>query len=413
MVGGIYLSGQCEYCFSENVIDTGNPPEQRIALDRISETFGNQNLIALVVPRGDYEKEGKILNEIGSLPQINKAQGLANTEAEGHMLTDKLKPRQFAELAGVDIEHARLLYQAYGLQNEEYGAIFQNPDDYEIPLVDSFQFLCEQKDKGVFKLEGEQADKVNDLQEQLDIGLPQLQGEHWSRLVFTADVPEESPETFALLAQMREIAEQYYGDDVLLVGNSTNAQDLSQSFIDDNLKISVLTALFVMIILLFTFKSAGLPILLVLTIQGSIWINFSFPAIMDTNLFFLSYLVVSSIQMGATIDYAIVITNRYMELKNQMSRHDAVIETLNQSFPTILTSGSIMTVSGFLIGFISTNPAISSLGLALGRGTLTSIVLVMTVLPQLLLLGDTLIERTAITLNIGPETALFRRYHAC
>lgn len=400
MVGGIYLSEQCEYCFSENVIDTGNPPEQRIALDRISETFGNQNLIALVVPRGDYEKEGKILNEIGSLPQINKAQGLANTEAEGHMLTDKLKPRQFAELAGVDIEHARLLYQAYGLQNEEYGAIFQNPDDYEIPLVDSFQFLCEQKDKGVFKLEGEQADKVNDLQEQLDIGLPQLQGEHWSRLVFTADVPEESPETFALLAQMREIAEQYYGDDVLLVGNSTNAQDLSQSFIDDNLKISVLTALFVMIILLFTFKSAGLPILLVLTIQGSIWINFSFPAIMDTNLFFLSYLVVSSIQMGATIDYAIVITNRYMELKNQMSRHDAVIETLNQSFPTILTSGSIMTVSGFLIGFISTNPAISSLGLALGRGTLTSIVLVMTVLPQLLLLGDTLIERTAITLNI-------------
>ena len=195
----------------------------------------------------------------------------------------------------------------------------------------------------------------------MDIGLPQLQGDNWSRLVFIADVPEESPETFALLAQMREIAEQYYGDDVLLVGNSTNAQDLSQSFMDDNLKISVLTALFVMIILLFTFKSAGLPILLVLTIQGGIWINFSFPAIMDTNLFFLSYLVVSWIQMGATIDYAIVITNRYMELKNQMDRREAVVETLNQSFPTILTSGSIMTVSGFLIGFISTNPAISSL----------------------------------------------------
>ena len=400
MVGGIYLSGQCEYCFSDNVIDTNNPPPQRIALDRISETFGNQNLIALVVPRGDYEKEGKILHEISQLPQIEKAQGLANTEAEDHMLTDKLKPRQFAELAGVDIELARLLYQAYGLQHEEYSAIFQNPDDYEIPLVDSFQFLCEQKDKGVFKLEGEQEEKVNDLQKELDIGLPQLQGDNWSRLVFTADVPEESPETFALLRQMREIAEQYYGDDVLLVGNSTNAQDLSNSFMEDNMKITILTALFVMVILLFTFKSAGLPILLVATIQGSIWINFSFPTLMDTNLFFLSSLVVSSIQMGATIDYAIVITNRYMELKYEMDRHEAVIETLNQSFPTILTSGSIMTVAGFLIGFISTNPAISSLGLALGRGTLTSIVLVMTVLPQLLLLGDAFIERTAITLNI-------------
>lgn len=400
IIAGIFLSGKCDYCFSENVIDTNNPPEQRIALDRISDTFGNQNTIALLVPKGDYEKEGKILAEISELPEIDKAQGLANTEAEGYMLTDKLKPRQFAEIAGVDIEMARLLYQAYGLEHEEYGAIFQNPDDYEIPLVDTFQFLCEQKDKGVIKLEGEQAEMVDDLQEQLDIGLPQLQGEHWSRLVFIADVPEESPQTFALLDQMRAIAAQYYGDDVLLVGNSTNARDLSESFSGDNLKISVLTALFVMIILLFTFKSAGLPILLVLTIQGSIWINFSFPYLTHTNLFFLSYLVVSSIQMGATIDYAIVITNRYMELKTIMSHRDAVIETLNQSFPTILTSGSIMTVSGFLIGMISTNPPISSLGLALGRGTLTSIFLVMTVLPQLLILGDTLIERTAITLNI-------------
>ena len=400
IIAGIFLSGKCDYCFSENVIDTNNPPEQRIALDRISDTFGNQNTIALLVPKGDYEKEGKILAEISELPEIDRAQGLANTEAEGYMLTDKLKPRQFAEIAGVDIEMARLLYQAYGLEHEEYGAIFQNPDDYEIPLVDSFQFLCEQKDKGVIKLEGEQAEMVDDLQEQLDIGLPQLQGEHWSRLVFIADVPEESPQTFALLDQMRAIAAQYYGDDVLLVGNSTNARDLSESFSGDNLKISVLTALFVMIILLFTFKSAGLPILLVLTIQGSIWINFSFPYLTHTNLFFLSYLVVSSIQMGATIDYAIVITNRYMELKTMMNHRDAVIETLNQSFPTILTSGSIMTVAGFLIGIISTNPPISSLGLALGRGTLTSIFLVMTVLPELLILGDTLIERTAITLNI-------------
>lgn len=400
IVVGIVLSNKCNYCFSENVIDTNNPPEERIALDRISETFGNKNTIALLVPRGDYEKEGKILAEVSALPEIDKAQGLANTEAEGHYLTDSLKPRQFAELAGVDIELARLLYQAYGLAHEEYGAIFQNPDDYDVPIVDIFEFLCEQKDKGVVKLEGEQAEKVDDLQEQLDIGLPQLRGENWSRMVFIADTPEESDETFALLDQMREIAARYYGDQVILVGNSTNARDLENSFSSDNLKISVLTALFVMIILLFTFKSAGLPILLVLTIQGSIWINFSFPYLTNTNLFFLSYLVVSSIQMGATIDYAIVITNRYMELKYMMDRKDAVIETLNQSFPTILTSGSIMTVAGFLIGNISTNPAISSLGLALGRGTLTSIILVMTVLPQLLLLGDTLIERTAITLNI-------------
>ena len=394
------LSARCDYVFDANDTDFDNKPDWRIADEKVADTFGSKNTIAVLVPRGDYEKEQHILERVSLLPQVTEATGLANIEVEDDwMLTDELNPRQFSELAGVDIELARLLYQAYGLSVEEYGAIFQDPDDYSVPLIDVFEFLLEQKDKGVVNLTGEQADKVDDLQEQLDVGLEQLRGEHWSRLVFVADVPTEGDDTYALLDQIRAIAQTYYGDDVILVGNSTNAFDLANSFASDNLKISILTALFVMVILLFTFKSAGLPILLVLTIQGSIWINFSVPVLTDTNLFFLSYLVVSSIQMGATIDYAIVITNRYLELKGSMERKQAAVEALSQSFPTILTSGTIMAVAGFLIGGISTDATIGSVGQTLGRGTVTSIILVMTVLPQFLMLGDALIERTAITLN--------------
>ena len=400
VAGAIFCSGRCDYVFSTNSTNSGNKPEVRVAMDKIDAAFGYSNTIAVLVPRGDYESEGAILRRVERLPNITSATGLAGIEVEeGRMLTDKTTPRQFAELAGVDIELARLLYQAYGLNVEEYGAVFQNPDDYAAPLLDVFEFLLEQKDKGVVKLTGDQAEKVDDLQETLDAGLKQLRGEHWTRLVFTADLPEESAETYALLDQIRAIAAGYYGENVIIVGNSTNARDLSDSFSGDNAKISILTVLFVMVILLFTFKSAGLPVLLVLTIQGSIWINFSFPYLTGTNLFFLSYLIVSAIQMGATIDYAIVITNRYMDLKTRMDRRQAAAEALNQSFPTVFTSGTIMTVAGFLIGKLSTDSIISSIGATLGRGTLTSIILVMTVLPQLLLLGDALIERTAITLN--------------
>ena len=394
------LSNRCDYVFDTNDADFGNKPDWQLAEEKVSRTFGQKNTIAVLVPRGSYENEGKILREVADLEPVTTATGLANIEVEdGQMLTDEMTPRQFAELAGVDLELARLLYQAYGLSVEEYGAIFQNPDDYAVPLIDVFEFLLEQRDKGVVNLTGEQADKVDDLKEQLDIGLEQLRGENWTRMVFVADVPTEGAETQALLSQIRSIAQKYYGDDVLLVGNSTNALDLANSFTQDNMKISILTVLFVMVILLFTFKSAGLPILLVLTIQGSIWINFTVPVLTHTNLYFLSYLVVSSIQMGATIDYAIVITNRYLQLKTVLDRRAAAVEALNQSFPTVLTSGSIMTVAGFLIGKLSTDTIISSIGDTLGRGTLTSIVLVMTVLPQLLVLGDALIERTAITLN--------------
>ncbi len=401
VVVGAVLSSHCDYVFDNNDTDFDNKPAWRIADEKVTDTFGKKNTIAVLVPRGDYNKEKYVLERVSQLPQVTQATGLANIEVEdGRMLTDEMNPRQFSELAGVDIELARLLYQAYGLSVEEYGTIFQDPDDYSVPLIDVFEFLLDQKDKGVVNLTGEQADKVDDLQERLDVGLEQLRGENWSRLVFVADVPTEGDETYALLDEIRSIAQEYYGDDVILVGNSTNAFDLASSFSGDNMKISILTALFVMVILLFTFKSAGLPILLVLTIQGSIWINFSVPVLTGTNLFFLSYLVVSSIQMGATIDYAIVITNRYMELKTVMERKQAAVEALSQSFPTILTSGTIMAVAGFLIGGISTDATIGSVGQTLGRGTVTSIILVMTVLPQLLMLGDALIERTAITLNL-------------
>ena len=105
--------------------------------------------------------------------------------------------------------------------------------------------------------------------------------------------------------------------------------------------------------------------------------------------------------MGATIDYAIVITSRYLDLRGSMAdRKKAVVESLNQSFPTIITSGTILTSAGFVIGSLTNNVVIASLGKTLGRGTLISIILVMTVLPQLLLLGDKLIDKTELTRTV-------------
>ena len=128
----------------------------------------------------------------------------------------------------------------------------------------------------------------------------------------------------------------------------------------------------VLLVLLFTFQSVGMPILLIVVIQGAIWINFSFPYFMGTNLYFMGYLIVSSIQMGANIDYAIVIATRFNELKDKMEHKQAMIETINFAFPTILTSGTIMTVSGILIGQMTSDACIVGIGQCLGRGTIIS-----------------------------------------
>ena len=230
----------------------------------------------------------------------------------------------------------------------------------------------------------------------------QLQGDDYSRFVLDLSLPAEGQETYDAMDEIRGIAAKYFGkDNVILVGNSTSDHDLESSFASDNIVISVLTALFVMIILFFTFQSAGLPVLLVLTIQGSIWINFAVPAMRGQTIFFIAYLIVSAIQMGATIDYAIVISSRYMDLKQRMPIKDAITESLNQAFPTIFTSGTILTCAGFLIGEIASDPTVASIGVALGRGTLISIILVLFVLPQILLFGDFIIEKTALAMNIS------------
>ena len=151
---------------------------------------------------------------------------------------------------------------------------------------------------------------------------------------------------------------------------------------------------FVILVLLFTFRSVGLPILLIVVIQGSIWINFSFPILTGTPLYFLGYLIVNAIQMGANIDYAIVISSHYQELKQRMPHKEAIVHALNAAFPTVFTSGTIMASAGLLIGSMSAQPVVSIMGNCIGRGTIISMILVLFVLPSILVLGDSIIERT-------------------
>ena len=217
-------------------------------------------------------------------------------------------------------------------------------------------------------------------------------------------LPEESEETFAFLDTMHEIAGKYYEGTVLVCGESVSQYDLQKTFSRDNMVVNVVSIMVVLVVLLFTFKSAGMPILLIAVIQGSIWINFSVPALQHDNLFFLGYLIVSSIQMGANIDYAIVIASRYTDLRKTEGRRKSIIDTMNLSFPTIITSGTMLAVAGILIGKMTSDVAIFGIGKCLGRGTLISIFITMFVLPQILLVGDTIIEKTAFVMNMPIRT---------
>lgn len=404
------LANKCPYCYSYTDLVTAKQSESQIAHQKIKNTFGVNNMVAVIVPTGDYDSERQLLKDLDSCAEVKSTQGLANIDAmDGYKLADALTPRQMSELAGLDYEVAEALYAAYAVDQNEYGKLISGLGDYKVPLFDMFMFLQREMKDGNITLDGDIQETLDDLFEQLNKAQLQLQSDKYSRLVVYLNLPEESDETMDFLDTMHAMIAKYYSSDTYIVGNSTNVKDLSSSFGEDNMLISVLSALFVVIILLFTFKSAGLPVLLIVVIQGSIWINFSVPTIQHESLYFLGYLIVNSIQMGANIDYAIVISSHYSDLKKEMRPKEAIVAALNEAFPTIFTSGTILAVAGALIGVMTTNPVIAAIGTCLGRGTVISIVLVMAVLPQILLIGDTIVERTSFDVKVPVDLSRVNR----
>lgn len=223
--------------------------------------------------------------------------------------------------------------------------------------------------------------------------LSQLISKNYSRMVLSVDVPYEGEETFALVEQVRNIAQKYYSDTYYLAGEGVSTYDLMETVTNDMVKVNFMAIAAVFIVLLLSLRSISLPIVLVLSIETAIWINLSIPYFMDTTIFYIAYLIISSIQLGATVDYAILMTDRYKENREMMNKKAAVIQTISDVTVSILTSGSVLTVVGLLLGYITTNQLLGQLGIFIGRGAILSLIIVLFVLPGLLYLFDPLIIR--------------------
>ena len=405
VIAAAILANQCPYVFGYSTLDTMKQNEYKLSEKKINHTFGEVNNVALILPYKDYETEAKLLQDLEQLEGIEKITALAGTEArDGYMVTDALTPREFAELTDLDITVARAVYTAYCTQNDSFtkavGQLLDitNIDNTSLPLIEVIKFVYDQRDAYSNRIDADMMADLEDMYNDLVDGEQQLHTQDYSRMILRLNLPVESNATYDYLTVIKGVIGKYYTESYF-VGETAKDKDFSSAFGEDNLLISMLTIIFVVAILLFTFKSAALPVLLILVIQGSIWINFSFPTIMQSNLYFLAYLIVSAIMMGANIDYAIVISSRYLQFKQKMDYKQAMIAALNTAFPTVVTSGTILAAAGLAIGILSSENTVASIGICLGRGTLLSMFMVMGVLPQILLLGDSVVEKTKFSIN--------------
>lgn len=215
-----------------------------------------------------------------------------------------------------------------------------------------------------------------------------LCSDDYTRMVLTVDADYEGEETFALIEDIRDTAESYFPGEWYLAGEGVSTYDLMDTVTADMTKVNFIAIAAVFAVLLFTLHSWVLPVILVLGIETAIWINLSIPYFQGQTVFYIAYLIISSIQLGATVDYAILMTERYKEYRETYDKKEAITKTLAAVTVSILTSGSVLTVVGFLLGFISTHGLLSQLGFFLGKGTLCSLIIVLFALPGLLYLFD-------------------------
>lgn len=221
--------------------------------------------------------------------------------------------------------------------------------------------------------------------------LEKLNSENYTRMVLNVDAAYEGGETFSLVEKIRETAEKYYPGEWYLAGEGVSTYDLMDTVTEDMIKVNLVAIGAVFVVLLITTKSFILPLILVLSIETAIWLNLSIPYFTNQTIFYIAYLIISSIQLGATVDYVILLTERYKEMRAEYPKKEAVVKTISAVSVSVMTSSSVMTVVGFLLGAFSSHGLLSQLGFFLGKGTLCSLAIVLFVLPGLLYLSDRVI----------------------
>lgn len=381
----------------------------------IEETgFGTLNSLVVVVPKGDAEKERQLVKYVESFDLIDKSQTTAlatinvysfidpNT-TEKLYLTDEVSKKDIGNLidkipsdAGVNPLLIKPIIEGwFDDYVKKYLPEGTKPSKAKVRLIDLLDFAVREKFDAISRFIGDDPEKLAYLEQikQISFAKANLESENYSRITFNINGGVEDDDVFELVKTLKTGVSDFY-EERYITGESVVCYEMSEYFMKDNLMVCLFTDLFILVILLITFRNISLPIILILAIQGGIFINFAIPFLSKTSISFIGYLIISAIQMGATIDYAIVLTNRYRGIRKDFTdRYDAIAAATNAVFPTILTSGVILTATGFVMSMLSSG-VVAQLGLLLGVGTLTSIIIVLFVLPSLLLVTEKVVDKT-------------------
>lgn len=216
-----------------------------------------------------------------------------------------------------------------------------------------------------------------------------LHTQNWARIIINVRSSGESDKAFVYSDTLKELIKKHYPNhQTYLIGVTPSTQDIKEIITADYNFVNVLSLLGVALVVAVTFKAILLPFVVLIPIEAAVYLNTALPYILGQRTMFLGFIIVSCVQLGATIDYSILITNNYLDARAQYEKNEAAIQTITASASSVLTSGCILMTVAYALYFLTSVEAIGSLGRLIGRGALFSVILVLFMLPACLIAFD-------------------------
>lgn len=221
-----------------------------------------------------------------------------------------------------------------------------------------------------------------------------MHSEHWARVIINVRSSGESEDAFHFADSIRAIVNRYYpGETTYLVGVTPSTQDIKSIIVPDYNRVNIVSLLGVALVVALTYKALILPLVVLIPIECAIFINTALPYIYGQRTMYLGFIIVGCIQLGATVDYSILMTGNYLDARTQGDKKEAVIRAVSTSAESVMTSGMIVMTVAYGLYFMTSVEAISSLGRLIGRGAFISVIMVLFFLPMCLMIFDRFIVK--------------------
>lgn len=380
--GAIYMQGKLQFAYGEMAIASESTVIAQNQ-NEINDVFGNRNQFLILIPKQEAEKESSIIASI-----------------QNYIALNDIKAKQITSISMFYYPYDRLSFQgfltSFGLEADAIGSLMNIFDvismqtgNVDLSIMDMRHFI-----ETTDQLTIEQKEALIPFVVQINQVEQLLVSDHYHRIFIKVDLPVESEETFAFVDAIRTMQNNLFVEESYLIGESAAIFDMKE-VVETDYKIStIITALLIFLVIMILFRSFSVPFFLVFLIEGAIFINMAVPALLNSNILYLGYIIISCIQLGATIDYGILFANRYLAYRKTNSAKQSIFFAFEETKNTVLTSGLILIGAGYVLGFASSIPSIAVFGTLIGRGAMISTLLVLFILPQVMLVFDKLIQKT-------------------